>query len=80
MPHANGKTLRWDHGFSRKAIVESLLTDVFEGRLRAGQHLVTQELAERFSVSHTPIREALVALAGIGIIDLLPNRVRLSVR
>ncbi|MBC7852693.1 MAG: GntR family transcriptional regulator [Pirellulaceae bacterium] len=65
---------RWDHGLRRKAIVESLLADVFEGRLRAGQHLVTQELAERFSVSHTPIREALVALAGIGIIDLLPNR------
>lgn len=74
MPATNGKTLRWDHGLRRQAIVESLLTDVFEGRLRAGQHLVTQEMAVRFSVSHTPIREALVALAGIGIIDLLPNR------
>ena len=73
MPTLNGKS-RWDHGLRRKAIVESLLADVFEGRLRAGQHLVTQELAERFGVSHTPIREALVALAGIGIIDLLPNR------
>ena len=52
----NGKITRWDHGLRRKAIVESLLTDVFEGRLRAGQHLVTQELAERFAVSHTPIR------------------------
>lgn len=54
--------------------MESLLTDVFHGRLRAGQHLVTQELAERFGVSHTPIREALISLAGIGVIDLLPNR------
>jgi len=54
--------------------VQSLLTEVFEGRLRAGQHLVTQELAARFGVSHTPIREALIALAGIGVIDLLPNR------
>lgn len=70
----NGKTLRWDHGLRRKAIVESLLADVFEGRLSAGQHLVTQELAERFNVSHTPIREAMVALAGIGIVDLVPNR------
>lgn len=74
MSALNGKATRWDHGLRRKAIVESLLADVFEGRLRAGQHLVTQELADRFSVSHTPIREALVALAGIGIIDLLPNR------
>jgi DNA-binding GntR family transcriptional regulator len=54
--------------------VQSILADVFEGRLHAGQHLGTQELAGRFGVSHTPVREALVALAGIGIIDLLPNR------
>jgi DNA-binding GntR family transcriptional regulator len=51
-----------------------MLTEVFQGRLRAGQRLVTQELASRFGVSHTPIREALIELAGIGIIDLLPNR------
>ncbi len=55
-------------------IVESLLMEVFQGRLRAGQHLVTQELAERFGVSHTPIREAMIALEGIGIVDVLPNR------
>lgn len=61
-------------GLRRQAIVESLLTDVFHGRLRAGQHLVTQDLAERFGVSHTPIREALISLAGVGVIDLLPNR------
>jgi DNA-binding GntR family transcriptional regulator len=64
----------FDRGARRQAIVESLLADVFQGRLRAGQHLVTQDLAERYGVSHTPIREALIALAGVGIIDLLPNR------
>lgn len=64
----------FDRGQRRQAIVESLLADVFQGRLHAGQHLVTQDLAERYGVSHTPIREALIALAGIGIIDLLPNR------
>ena len=61
-------------GQRRQAIVESLLADVFSGQLHGGQHLVTQDLAERFGVSHTPIREALIALAGIGVIDLLPNR------
>jgi DNA-binding GntR family transcriptional regulator len=54
--------------------VQSLLSDVFSGRVRAGDHLVTQDLADRFKVSHTPVREALIALSGMGIIDLLPNR------
>ncbi len=65
---------RGQNGLRRQTIVQALLSDVFQGRLRAGAHLVTQELAERFGVSHTPIREALIALAGIGVIDLLPNR------
>ena len=55
-------------------MVDSLLREVLQGRLRAGQHLVTRELADRFGVSHTPIREALVAVAGLGVIDLLPDR------
>lgn len=54
--------------------MQSLLGDVFSGRVRAGDHLVTQELAERHKVSHTPVREALIALSGMGIIDLVPNR------
>ncbi len=70
----NTPPLTCDHGLRRQAIVQSLLSDVFQGRLRAGQRLVTQDLARRFGVSHTPIREALIALAGTGIIDLLPNR------
>jgi DNA-binding GntR family transcriptional regulator len=61
-------------GHRRAALVQSLLGDVFSGRVRAGDHLVTQELADRFAVSHTPVREALIALAGMGIIDLVPNR------
>jgi DNA-binding GntR family transcriptional regulator len=75
--HANGNgtgALHCDRGGRRQAIVESLIAEVFDGRLRAGEHLVTQDLAERFGVSHTPIREALIQLSGIGIVDLLPNR------
>jgi DNA-binding GntR family transcriptional regulator len=58
----------------RPAIVQSLLTDVIGGRLRAGEHLVTQDLADRFGVSHTPVREALMTLAGVGIVELRANR------
>jgi DNA-binding GntR family transcriptional regulator len=63
-----------DHGKRRRTIVESLLTEIFQGRLRAGQRLVTEKIAQRLGVSHTPIREALIELAGIGIVDLFPNR------
>jgi DNA-binding GntR family transcriptional regulator len=68
------KPLKCDHGLRRQTILRSVLADVFQGRLKPGQHLVTQDLAVRFGVSHTPVREALIELAGVGIIDLLPNR------
>jgi DNA-binding GntR family transcriptional regulator len=42
--------------------------------LRHGQRLTTEALARRFGVSHTPIRESLIELGGIGVVDLLPNR------
>jgi DNA-binding GntR family transcriptional regulator len=74
MDSVHAGPLQCDHGLRRQAIVQSLLADVFQGRLQAGQRLVTQDLAQRFGVSHTPIREALITLAGIGIVDLLPNR------
>jgi DNA-binding GntR family transcriptional regulator len=68
------EALKSQRGLRRQTIVQSLLADVFHGRVRAGEHLVTQELADRFGVSHTPIREALIALSGMGVLDLLPNR------
>lgn len=75
MPALRSKPLLvCSHGKRRQTIVESLLTEIFQGRLRAGQRLVTEQLARRFGVSHTPIREGLIELAGIGIVDLFPNR------
>lgn len=65
---------RFDHGLRRQAVVESLLLDIVQRKLEPGSHLVTQTLADRFGMSHTPIREALIALAGIGVVDILPNK------
>lgn len=63
-----------DHGQRRKVVTEQLLTDIFQGKLRAGERLVITALAERFGVSQSPIREALVTLEGIGIVDIEVNR------
>lgn len=69
---ANGG--RVQHGHRRREIVEQLLTDVFQGKLNAGERLVVTALADRFGVSQSPIREALVTLEGIGIVDIAANR------
>lgn len=63
-----------DHGQRRRVVVEELLADIFQGKLQAGERLVIQSLATRFGVSQSPIREALVTLEGIGIVDIEANR------
>jgi DNA-binding GntR family transcriptional regulator len=67
-------SLNCDHGLRRQVIAETVLKDIVQGVLRPGQHLVAQAIGERLGVSLTPVREALIALAGIGVVDLLPNR------
>ena len=54
----------------REAIEEEVTT----GKLIPGTHLDEIELAKRFGVSRTPIREALSVLAGEGLIELRPRR------
>jgi DNA-binding GntR family transcriptional regulator len=54
--------------------VGRLLTEILEGRLRPGQRLVVQSLDETFGLGRMPIREALLVLAGIGVVEARPNR------
>lgn len=61
-------------GGLRQDMVGQLLTAIFQGRFHANNRLIVQKLAAEFGVSATPVREALVELAGIGLVDLLPNR------
>lgn len=58
----------------REQVVNRILVAVFERKFPSGSRLVVQRVAERFGVSPTPVREALVELAGLGVVDLLPNR------
>jgi DNA-binding GntR family transcriptional regulator len=48
--------------------------DIVVGRLLPGQRLDERTLAERFSVSRTPIREALLRLSSVGIVELRRNQ------
>lgn len=54
----------------REAIEEMIAI----GKLPPGHHLDETELATEFGVSRTPIREALIQLASMGIIVIRPRR------
>lgn len=51
-----------------------MLVAIMRGELPGGSWLVEQDLAERFGVSRTPIREAINQLSGFGVVHLYPNR------
>lgn len=53
---------------------ESIEEEVATGKLLPGTHLDEIELAARFGVSRTPIREALSQLAGEGLVETQPRR------
>ncbi len=55
-------------------LFDELESLVLSGELRPGSKLDEQGLARRFSVSRTPVREALRRLASTGLIELHPNK------
>lgn len=56
-------------------VVHSVLRDeILDLVLPPGSPIDEVQLAERFGMSRTPIREALVRLAAEGLVEMLPNR------
>ena len=55
--------------------IRNVLTDeIASGSLPAGTALDEQQLADRFSASRTPVREALRQLSVSGLVDMRPRR------
>ena len=52
----------------------ALENDIFSGRLAPGASLDEEALARRFSVSRTPVREALFELKAEGLLEQQPRR------
>ena len=61
-------------GSGVKMVYDLLRDQILDLVLPPGSPIDEAQLAERFKMSRTPIREALVRLAGEGLIDTLPNR------
>lgn len=55
-------------------ISQRLLQDIATGAITAGQHLGAQQVADRFGVSRTPVREALSTLEADGFLRRQANR------
>ena len=61
-------------GSGVKVVYTMLREEILDLKLPPGSPVDEVQLAERFGMSRTPIREALVRLAGEGLIETLPNR------
>ena len=53
---------------------QRIADDILNGRIAPGAKLDEQTLAERFSGSRTPVREALRQLVGTGLVESIPRR------
>jgi DNA-binding GntR family transcriptional regulator len=66
-----GKRVR---GMGLKLAYETIRDEILALDLQPGQLLDETSLAERFGMSRSPIREALIRLAGEDLVVMLPNR------
>ncbi len=48
--------------------------DILSGKLKDGQKLTEQNICDKYKVSRTPVREALVKLEIEGLVESIPNR------
>lgn len=61
-------------GTGARFVYDTLRDEILNLTLQPGEPIDEISLADRLSMSRTPIREALVRLAGDGLVTLLPNR------
>jgi DNA-binding GntR family transcriptional regulator len=60
-------------GQSLDLIVRELREEILEGKLKPGERIHQQVVAERFGTSRLPVREALKLLQNEGLVVVLPN-------
>lgn len=58
----------------RPLVVRQLIRAMFTQKLVAGDRLVVSKLATQLGASSTPVREALLELNTLGLVELIPNR------
>ena len=56
------------------AVYEQILEALQQGRLQPGERLHDGEFADQLGVSRTPVREALLRLGELGVVEFAPAR------
>jgi DNA-binding GntR family transcriptional regulator len=57
-----------------RRLYETLAEHIIKGKIKPGERLDERDLAERFEVSRTPVREALRGLQERGLVEIMPRR------
>ena len=55
-------------------VADHLATAIIQGRYRAGERILEQEVSELYDVSRGPVREAIRALEKRGLLEFFPRR------
>jgi DNA-binding GntR family transcriptional regulator len=62
------------HQTLREKILETIRDSILKGSLKPGERVSEPELAERFGISRTPIREAFRQLESEGYLQVIPRK------
>lgn len=57
----------------KRVVMRGLIAGLLRGQWRGGMRLTEAEAVEKFGVSRTPVREALLELQGLGLVELRRN-------
>jgi DNA-binding GntR family transcriptional regulator len=68
------KKLVDSHMTLREKILETIREAILKGELKPGEKVAEPELAERFGISRTPIREAFRQLESEGYLSVIPRK------
>jgi DNA-binding GntR family transcriptional regulator len=62
------------HRTLREVVADEIHGMIMRGELEPGERLLEDRLAEQLGVSRNPVREAIRALEGTGLVEVLPRR------
>jgi DNA-binding GntR family transcriptional regulator len=70
----NSKKARGKMAGQTETIVQTILVWIDEGRLNPGDEIEESTIAETFGVSRTPVREGLLKLEAMGLVQRMPRK------